>query len=155
MMDKSSFYIPDTGTISFCHHSWLEDELAWYKFINDVDHETTHWILHHFVNLKASIAYDNIFEGVLNLHLYIGYKDIYKLLIVNALFWLKRKALLVAKREKPFPHYEIHYDKRVEFVRVRRNKVEIFGKSKVEGYEKGKLYKVVCTDNICNQRQEN
>lgn len=39
------------------------------------------------------------------------------------------KVLLIIKREKPEPHYEIHFDKHVEFRNLQGEKI---GESKVE-----------------------
>jgi len=130
---KSSYY-NEGKIIGLYYHSWLEDELAWYKFINDVNHEVTHWFLHCFIDLEASVGYDEIFEIIMNPHIYIGYKNQSKLLIVNALFHLKHRALLVVKRVnmEHGVHYEVHYDKKVEFVRVDGDIVVKFGVSEVE-----------------------
>ena len=42
------------------------------------------------------------------------------------------KVLLIIKRTEPEPHYELHYDKRVDFVTLEG---KFLGSSKVEAYE--------------------
>ena len=41
---------------------------------------------------------------------------------------MKEKPIFIIKREEPIPHYELHYNKYVEFVTLNDKKI---GKSKV------------------------
>lgn len=128
-MRKGSYYEPETKIIGFYFHGWIGEERAFCKAVNDVDHEMTHWILHEFIGIEATVGYDSVFKSTLNSHLHIGYTRRERVIAVNKR--LARKPSLVKKREIPFPHYEVHFENVVEF---RRMDGTLIKRSKVEPY---------------------
>jgi len=80
-----SIYRFSTDTAELVYWNNIDKNLAFKALINDLNHETTHSILHHFIDKDTSKAYDKIKHDNLKLQieLHIGYNDVNEFLNIN------------------------------------------------------------------------
>jgi len=89
LLGESSYYNWKHDIIGIKYHKWLNLSDAWNVLIDDVNHESEHQILFHFINKETSRKLDNIAE-LLREYLLIGFKNIEKLNHTRNLFGQQR-----------------------------------------------------------------